>query len=117
MKVKLLITALAAAIALPVLAQTPATPNIDRREANQERRIEQGVNSGQLTPREATRLEGGQAHVENMETRAKADGVVTRHERKRIQHAQNVQSRKIYRQKHDRQHDVNHDGKMDRPAR
>ena len=38
-------------------AQTPApkdpmaTPRIDQRQANQERRIEQGVASGQLTPR------------------------------------------------------------------
>jgi len=35
---------------------------------------------------------------------AKADGVVTNQERARISHAQDVQSRHIYRQKHDAQH-------------
>ena len=95
--------------ALPALAlaqatpATPATPNIDQRQANQERRIQQGVKSGQLTPREAARLEKGQAKVQRMEDKAKGDGVVTAQERKRITHEQNKQSKRIARQKHDRQ--------------
>jgi uncharacterized membrane protein YebE (DUF533 family) len=105
-------------LALPVLAFAQAnTPRVDQREANQERRIEQGVASGSLTPREANRLERGQQHVENMENRAKADGVVTRQERARLNHAQNVQSRRIYAEKHDRQHDYNHNGVVDHPRR
>ena len=44
---------------------------------------------------------------------AKADGKVTAKEREHIEHAQNVESRKIYREKHDRQHDLNHDGRTD----
>lgn len=97
-----LATLIIAAFALPALAQT--TPNIDQREANQQRRIDQGVQSGELTQKEAVKLEKGQAKVEKMEDKAKADGTVTPHERKRIQHAQNKQSHKIHRQKHDRQH-------------
>ncbi|TAK91867.1 MAG: hypothetical protein EPO06_03990 [Burkholderiaceae bacterium] len=96
-------------------ASAENTSRIDRREANQERRIEQGEKSGALTPREANRLEHGQQHVENMETRAEADGKVTAKERAHIEHAQDVQSRHIYEQKHDRQHDFNHDGKVDHP--
>jgi len=42
---------------------------------------------------------------------------VTRREQNRIEHAQDVQSRHINREKHDRQHDFNHDGRKDRPAR
>jgi hypothetical protein len=38
-----------------------------------------------------------------METRAKADGTVTGQERRRLHHAQNVESKRIYRQKHDAQ--------------
>lgn len=116
-----LLIAVLAAFSLPVLAQTApakdpaATPGIDKRQANQEARIQQGVQSGQLTQREATRLEKGQERVQKMEDKAKADGVVTKKERARIQHAQNVQSRHIAKQKHDRQHDLNHDGKKDRP--
>lgn len=80
------------------------TPRIDKRQARQDRRIDQGVQSGELTPREAARLDRGQDHVQNLEDKAKADGVVTRKERARITHSQNVQSRRIYRQKHDAQH-------------
>ena len=113
------VKALAAiAIVLPTLAFAQAkTPGIDQRQANQERRIDQGVASGSLTQREANRLERGQQHVDNMENRAKADGVVTRQERARINQAQNVQSERIYAQKHDRQHDFNHNGRVDRPMR
>lgn len=41
--------------------------------------------------------------VQKMEDRAAADGQVTKKERRRVEHAQNQQSRKIYREKHDRQ--------------
>ena len=102
MKTKLLIAAIATALTLPAFAQT-ATPGIDQRQINQEQRIDQGVASGQLNQRETNRLERGQQRVDNMENRAKSDGVVTARERTRIQHAQNVESKRIYRQKHDRQ--------------
>ena len=106
--------------AAPVFAQNQAAPapaplqRIEQREATQQKRIEQGEKSGALTAREAARLERGQAHVEKMEHRAAADGKITGKEAGRIEHAQNVQSRKIHREKHDRQHDFNHDGKKDR---
>ena len=103
MKTQLVAAAVAAFISIPVLAQSAATPGIDQRQANQERRIDQGVASGELNAREAARLERGQQHVENMETRAKADGVVTKGERAQIHAAQDRQSARIHRQKHDRQ--------------
>ncbi len=64
------IKALAAiAVVLPTLAFAQAnTPGIDQHQANQERRIDQGVASGSLTQREANRLERGQQRVDNMET-------------------------------------------------
>jgi uncharacterized membrane protein YebE (DUF533 family) len=103
------------AVALPTLAFAQAnTPRVDQRQANQEQRIDQGVASGSLTQREANRLERGQQHVDNMENRAKADGVVTRGERARLHQAQDVQSARFHRQKHDRQHDYNHNGRIDR---
>ncbi|MBP9655641.1 MAG: hypothetical protein KBE19_14750 [Rhodocyclaceae bacterium] len=118
MKIKTLSAALLfSALALPALAQVASTPRIDQRQANQQQRIEQGVQSGSLTEKEAARLEKGQAHVQNMENKAVADGKVSARERGRIEHAQDVQSKRVYRQKHDRQHDFNHDGRMDRPAR
>ena len=79
------------------------TPGIDQRQANQEQRIDQGIASGELTQREAGRLEQQQQHIDKMENKAKSDGVVTKKERARIHAAQDKASKKIYRQKHDRQ--------------
>lgn len=116
MKTRNLMFALATLASTAAFAQT-GTPAFDQRQANQERRIDQGVASGQLTEREAARLDKGQDHLQRVEDRVKADGVVTNKERARLQHAENVQSRHIARQKHDRQRDLNHDGVRDRPVR
>jgi len=78
-------------------------PNINRREANQKHRIQQGVRSGELTRRESARLVREQAHIRAMERRARSDGEVTARERARLQHELNQASRHIYRQKHDGQ--------------
>jgi hypothetical protein len=90
-----------------------ATPRIDRREVNQEKRIQQGVASGQLTPREAQRLEKGEQRIDNAEARAKADGKVTAQERTHLTRMQNKENRAIHAEKHDRQRDMNHDGQRD----
>lgn len=92
-----------AAFTLPALAQTQSTPRIDKRQDNQERRIERGEKSGALTSKEAARLDKGQARVQKMEDKAVADGKVTAKERRRIEKAQDKQSRKIRREAHDKQ--------------
>jgi hypothetical protein len=84
-------------------AGAASTPRIDQRQANQERRIDQGVASGQLTRREARRLEHQQAAINRAEDRAKADGKVTAQERARLHHRQDHASANIARQKHDAQ--------------
>ena len=99
----LIAAAVFAAFTLPALAQAPNTARIDKREAKQQERIDQGVKSGQLTPREAARLEKGQERIKKMEAKATADGKVTPKERKAIEGAQDRQSRQIDREKHDRQ--------------
>jgi hypothetical protein len=95
--------AVIAAFSLPVFAQTTSTPRIDQRQENQQQRIDQGVKSGQLNQKEAARLEKGQARVQKMEDKAAADGKVTAKERRKIERAQDKQSRKIAREKHDKQ--------------
>jgi hypothetical protein len=109
--IKTLLSALALAIASGgALAQTAApagaasTPGIDKRQANQEKRIDQGIASGELTKRETRRLEREQNAVNRAEDKAKADGTVTTKERHRVHHAQHKASRDIKRQKHDAQH-------------
>jgi len=74
-----------------------------QRNINQQSRIEQGVKSGALTDHEAARLERGQARDNRMEARAGADGKVGAAEQRRIQKAENRQSRRIHREKHDAQ--------------
>ena len=74
-----------------------------QRDVNQQRRIEQGVRSGELTNRETARLERGQAHDSAVQARAGADGQVSAKEQRRIQKNENKQSRRIYREKHDAQ--------------
>ena len=95
-----------ALVSLSTLAQaTPAAsmPRVDKREANQDTRIQNGVASGQLTARETQRLEKEQAVVNKAESRATADGKVTRAERHRLHKLQNRASKDIYKQKHDEQ--------------
>ena len=79
------------------------TPRFDARQHNQRQRIVNGVQNGELTMRETRRLAGGQVHLNRVERRAEADGVVTARERAHLQHEANQQSRRIYRQKHDAQ--------------
>jgi hypothetical protein len=93
--------ALTAAISISTTAFAGAeTPVVDQRQLNQEKRIEQGVDSGRLTGHEANKLEAQQNRIENAEAKAKADGVVTRAERIRLGHRQNKASHNIYRKKH-----------------
>ena len=79
------------------------TPGLDQREHNQAHRIHQGVKSGELTRPETRRLARGEARLHRNEARAKSDGVVTARERASLQHEANVESNRIYRQKHDAQ--------------
>lgn len=113
MKIQVLIAGLALTIGASAFAQTPvptpiakdptATPNLDKREANQQKRIDQGVASGQLTAREANRLDKREAKLAADEAAAKSDGKVTPSERRKLQHEANRDSKAIYKQKHNQQ--------------
>lgn len=75
-----------------------------QRNINQQQRIEQGVKSGSLTTREAGRLERGESRIDRAEARAGADGHVGPGEQRHIQKAENRESRRIRREKHDAEH-------------
>jgi hypothetical protein len=81
------------------------TPGVglERREANQEKRIYQGVQSGELTPKEYLRLQKEEERVDRHETKALADGDLSFAEKARLDRELNRVSRDIYRQKHDQQ--------------
>lgn len=113
MKIQTLIAALALTLGASAFAQSPAvpgvpkdptaTPKIDQRQVNQQKRIEQGVASGALTPRETAKLQRREDKIARDEAAAKADGTVTKAERRKLRHEQNHASAAIKRQKHDRQ--------------
>jgi hypothetical protein len=71
-----------------------------QRNANQQQRITNGINSGQLSNKEAGHLEGGQAHVNGAEANAAANGHVGAAEQAHIQGKENYQSNRVYDKKH-----------------
>ena len=76
------------------------TPRIDQRQQNQETRIDQGVQSGALTPRETRTLDARENKIAANESAAKADGKVTPAERARLRGEERRTSRAIARKKH-----------------
>ena len=78
--------------------------SVNARQKHQQQRIRRGVRNGELTRREAIRLEQRQARIAVNERYARrSGGKFTARERARILHQQRHASRKIYRQKHDGQ--------------
>ena len=77
---------------------------VAQRQKRQQRRIGQGVSSGQLTKPETLRLERNSARIHRSIVKDRHDGgVFTPRERAKAQRKLNRQSRAIYRQKHDGQ--------------
>ncbi len=77
---------------------------VAQRQERQQRRIGQGVSSGQLTKPETLRLERNSARIHRSIVKDRHDGgVFTPRERAKAQRKLNGQSRAIYRQKHDAQ--------------
>jgi hypothetical protein len=71
------------------------------RNVTQQKRIQQGLDSGHLTNREAAMAESGQAHNARREANS-AKGGVTAAEQARVQAGENRSSRGVYRKKHNR---------------
>jgi len=93
--------ALGAIVSTAALAQGGA--GFEQRDAHNRERIEQGIRTGQITPREARRLQKAQARIDRMEAFALRDGRVTPRERERIELAQADLGRAIFHEKHDAQ--------------
>ncbi len=89
-------------VSFTVISAQTLTPKINRTQKSQQLRIHQGVKNGELTRREAHRLENQQKAVQHRKRIAKADGVVTPGERKQIRQEQNRASKNIYLKKHNR---------------
>ena len=98
MKLKFIIPALIIMTAL--ISDASAQGRV--RQVNQNRRMREGVRSGELTRAETVNLSRNRRHVRREIRQAKSDGVVTCNERREIRRDQRRSSRAIYRKKHNR---------------
>lgn len=70
------------------------------RDVDQQQRIEQGLQSGQLSSAEARKLEAGESRIDRTEARDMRNGSLSASERAQIQREQNRESAAIYGDKH-----------------
>ncbi len=83
------------------LAAGPAVQETTQRDVNQQERIEQGLQSGQLSTKEAGQLERQQSRIDQTEARdIKRDGKLTAADQAKINGMQNRASANIYDDKH-----------------
>jgi hypothetical protein len=95
-------TLVLALAALPGIATAGnRDPGVNQRQHHQQHRIQQGVQSGELTRGETRRVRAEQRHIRHEERAYKADGALTRDERKDLHQDLNVASRNIHSAKHD----------------
>jgi hypothetical protein len=94
-------------VVVSALSSVAMAAEVDRREARQQDRIAQGVQSGQLTPAETARLERQEARIDARIDRERAEngGHLTPAERRSINRQQNRESRRIYAGKHNARHE------------
>ena len=93
-------------LVVSALSSLALAAEVDRREARQQERIGEGVESGQLTPGETARLEHQEKRIDNQikTERAENGGHLTAGERRQINREQNRESRRIYAAKHNARH-------------
>ena len=100
-KLSLAVT-VASLMSATAFAETAAEQD-QQRDVNQQQRIEQGLKSGELSTKEAGRLEREQQHVDRLQAHDLKDGHMSAGEQLRLDKAQNATSADIYKQKHDAQ--------------
>jgi len=91
-----------AALAAGALAPFSANAGINDRQERQDRRIEQGVKSGELTRGERRYLEEEQRRINRLERRFRSDGRLTKRERSILDAELDRLSRQIKVMKHNR---------------
>ena len=96
-------TLLVAASLIAITSTAALADSIDRREAKQAERIQDGRRSGELTVLEGMKLRLEQARIAKLERDAKSDGRVTRSEARTIDRAQDAAGRHITQESHDGQ--------------
>lgn len=101
---KLVVPALLLGAIIGPVSADPANPphNINHRLTHQQQRINQGIRSGGLTPRETRNVEARERRIRNsdMRDRMHNGGHLTAANRRHIERRLNGASRAIYNKKH-----------------
>jgi hypothetical protein len=71
-----------------------------QRDVNQQERVEQGLQSGELSTKEAGHLERDEQHVDHLEAKDLRNGSISPAEQARLTAAQNKTSQAIFNDKH-----------------
>jgi len=74
---------------------------VDRRQENQEKRIQHGIKRGYLTPEETARLRKVESDIADMEKSFESDGKLSKDEAKQLKDALDKASAEIWAEKHD----------------
>ena len=101
MQRSLIAMAMSLALCASVNAQEQPAAIAAQRDANQQERIEQGLQSGQLSSKEAGQLERDEQRLDRTQANdLKSGGALTPQEKAQITRQQNAVSRDIYQDKH-----------------
>lgn len=103
MKISTILTTTTMIAGMSIAALPASADVVDKRQANQAYRIQDGVRTGTLTKYEASRLKQEQAKIAHLERRYEHDGKLTYSEKRHLNTLQNKASRHINSQKHDHQ--------------
>lgn len=103
MKKHLIITTVFVA-GLLFFSQPANAGNLKKRFYRQDHRIQQGVHSGEITPREARKLARDQRQVRQLRRHYLSDGHLSMRERKILNNRLDRSSKRIYHYKHNYRH-------------
>jgi hypothetical protein len=87
-------------LAASAFADGPRTDQVVDRDVNQQARVEQGLEQGQLNTREAGQIERQESRIDQTEARDLKDGKLSPAEQAHINRMQNRASADIYRDRH-----------------
>ena len=100
MKKILMMLVMAGVITIFMGANAAFAGRISNRQIIQQKRIHQGIRSGELTGCEIRHIERQQHRIQRQKKRAWSDGLLTPRERLRMERKQDRANRHIYRLKH-----------------
>ena len=98
MKAKNIISAFALLVIVSAGYAQVATPVVTDKQVNQQKRIANGIQTGELTPGEVAALEAREVKIQRDKRIAQSDGIVTFRERRKLLREERRTSRAIARQ-------------------